>query len=178
MKNAEINFLSSDLDVGKLIIMLNKAQNQEWLTYYQSWIGAILMEGPMHNEIKPELFFHSYEELNHALLIKSRMLQLGVTPNMKPSVSMKNPRCQIPNNLYTTAILNHKLTGEYQAINMYKEIADFTYKKDPTTHQLVTSILGEELTHVRDIEKWLDDISNIKYGSKNAKILNYAQLYH
>ena len=36
----------SALDIKKLIKMLNAALSEEWLAYYQYWIGARLMEGP------------------------------------------------------------------------------------------------------------------------------------
>ena len=35
MEKAKIGILSSDLNVDKLIGMLNEALSQEWLTYYQ-----------------------------------------------------------------------------------------------------------------------------------------------
>ena len=36
-----------NLDVEKLIEMLNAALCEEWLAYYQYWVGARIMEGPM-----------------------------------------------------------------------------------------------------------------------------------
>ena len=44
-----------DLDVKKLIEILNQALSEEWLAYYQYWIGARVMSGPMHGEIEKEL---------------------------------------------------------------------------------------------------------------------------
>ncbi len=38
-------------DVNKLIGMLNGALAEEWLAYYQYWIGARLLEGPMRLEV-------------------------------------------------------------------------------------------------------------------------------
>ena len=35
----------ASVDVEKLIGMLNAALAEEWLAYYQYWIGARLMEG-------------------------------------------------------------------------------------------------------------------------------------
>ncbi len=162
MENREIGVLKSDLDVDKLLGMLNEALDQEWLTYYQSWIGAILMEGPMWAVIKPELFIHSNQELSHATLIKTRMLQLGAELNLNSLGSMKNPYCKVPDNPYITVILHQNLTEELSAIERYSEIADFTEGKDETTHQIVSYILNEELTHERNIENWLDAIALIK----------------
>ena len=41
----------ASVDVSKLLEMLNAALSEEWLAYYQYWIGARLMEGPMRSEI-------------------------------------------------------------------------------------------------------------------------------
>jgi bacterioferritin len=69
-----------DLDVKKLIKMLNEALSEEWLAYYQYWIGARVMEGPMRSEIEPELLLHADQELNHAVLVVDRIIQLGGDP--------------------------------------------------------------------------------------------------
>ena len=45
----------SSVDVDKLLEMLNGALAEEWLAYYQYWIGARVMEGPMRSEIEAEL---------------------------------------------------------------------------------------------------------------------------
>lgn len=49
----------ASVDVDKLLGMLNAALSEEWLAYFQYWIGARLMEGPMRNEVEPELLLHA-----------------------------------------------------------------------------------------------------------------------
>ena len=75
----------ADLDVTKLIQMLNEALAEEWLAYYQYWGGARVMEGPMRSEVEPELLLHATEELGHAELVANRILQLGGTPLLNPN---------------------------------------------------------------------------------------------
>ena len=74
----------SNLDVEKLIRMLNEALAEEWLAYYQYWIGARMMEGPMRSEVEPELLLHATQELGHAELVVNRIIQLGGTPLLNP----------------------------------------------------------------------------------------------
>ena len=57
MGKQAVNIL--ELDVPKLLDMLNAALAEEWLAYYQYWIGARLMEGPMRSEVEPELLLHA-----------------------------------------------------------------------------------------------------------------------
>jgi len=64
----------SSVDVDQLLKMLNAALAEEWLAYYQYWIGAQIMEGPMRSEIEPELMLHANQELGHALLVVNRIV--------------------------------------------------------------------------------------------------------
>jgi len=170
MGKQAVNIL--DLDVNKLIDMLNAALSEEWLAYYQYWIGARMMEGPMRSEIEPELLLHADQELNHAVLVVDRIIQLGGTPVLNPADWMKLGRCgyDAPNDPYVTAILEQNLKGERCAIQRYKEIADFTNGKDHTTHQIATNILTEELEHEHDIEDWLTDIERMKEDIRKFRL--------
>ncbi len=161
-----------DIDVKKLIQMLNAALSEEWLAYYQYWIGARLMEGPMRSEIEPELLVHADQELNHAVLVVERIIQLGGTPVLNPSDWPKLSRCDYdaPEDPYVEVILNQNLKGERCAIQRYKEIADYTTGKDHTTHQMATTILNEELEHEQDIEDWLTDIERMKEDIKKIRV--------
>ena len=83
----------SSVDVDKLLEMLNAALSEEWLAYYQYWIGARLMEGPMRSEVEPELLLHADQELNHAVMVVNRIIQLGGTPVIHPNEWTKLAPC-------------------------------------------------------------------------------------
>ncbi len=152
------------VDVNKLLDMLNGALSEEWLAYYQYWIGARLMEGPMRSEVEPELILHADQELGHALLVVSRIIQLGGTPVINPNEWTKLAKCtyEEPSDPYIEVILEQNLNGERCAIQRYQEIADFTEGKDHSTHQMAVQILNEELEHENDIEGWIKDINRMK----------------
>jgi bacterioferritin len=159
------------VDVQKLIGMLNGALSEEWLAYYQYWIGARLMEGPMRSEIEPELLLHANQELNHAVLVVGRIIQLGGTPVVHPADWFKFSHCEYdaPKDPYVEVVLNQNLKGERCAIKRYKELADFTNGKDHTTHQMATTILNEELEHEQDIEDWITDLRRMKEDIKKIR---------
>ena len=165
-----INILK--LDVKKLLKMLNAALSEEWLAYYQYWIGARLMEGPMRSEIEPELLVHADQELGHAVLVVGRIIQLGGTPVLNPADWPRLSRCDYdaPTDPYVEVVLEQNLKGERCAIQRYKEIADFTNGKDHTTHQMATTILNEELEHENDIEDWITDIRRMKEEMKKIRL--------
>ncbi|MGI6152020.1 MAG: ferritin-like domain-containing protein [Christensenellales bacterium] len=154
----------ANLDVEKLLEMLNAALAEEWLAYYQYWIGARVMEGPMRSEVEPELLLHATEELNHAVMVVDRIIQLGGTPVLNPKDWFKHAECDYeePNDPYIEVILNQNLDGERCAIDRYQKIAAFTDGKDFATYQMAVTILNDELEHEEDIESWLTDIERLK----------------
>lgn len=153
-----------NLDVDLLIETLNEALAEEWLAYYQYWIGARLMEGPMRNEVESELLIHANEELGHAELLVGRIIQLGGRPLTHPAMWMEKAKCKYeePIDTYVETILTQNLHGERCAINRYQDLAQMTDGKDHATHQIVTQILNDELEHEEDIEAFIADIERLK----------------
>ena len=164
--------ISASVDIEKLLEMLNAALSEEWLAYYQYWIGARLMEGPMRSEVEPELLVHADQELGHAVLVVNRIIQLGGTPVVNPVDWTKLARCSYdaPTDPYIEVILEQNLKGERCAIQRYQEIADFTNGKDHSTHQMAVTILNEELEHENDIEDWLTDLQRMKEEFRKIRL--------
>jgi bacterioferritin len=162
----------SKVDNEKLVEMLNAALAEEWLAYYQYWVGAKVMEGPMRSEIEPELVLHAQQELIHAELVSNRIIQLGGTPVLSPFEWKNLARCDYdaPTDPYIEIILEQNLKGERCAIQRYQEIADFTAGKDHTTHQMAVNILNQEIEHENDIEDWITDINRMKEEWKKLRI--------
>ena len=162
----------TSVDIKQLTSMLNAALSEEWLAYYQYWIGARVMEGPMRSEIEPELLVHATEELNHAELLVNRIIQLGGEPVLNPSEWSKLARCKYdePSDPYVEKILEQNLKGERCAIERYQEIANFTHGKDYATYQMAVSILNDELEHEHDIEDWINDLNRMKEEWKKLRM--------
>lgn len=152
------------LDVPMLIKRLNMALAEEWLAYYQYWVGARVMHGPMRSEIEPELLKHAEEELYHAELLAERILQLEGTPLIDPQEWFTHAGCKYaaPTDIYIGSILNQNLIGERCAINRYQEIANITSGIDHTTHKIATEILEDEIEHENDLVDYLTDLKLIK----------------
>ena len=103
-----------NLDVQKLIEMLNAALCEEWLAYYQYWVGARVTEGPMRSEIESEILKHADEELSLSVKLIYRIIQLGGTPVLSPDQWMKMARCkyEAPTDPYIETVLEQNLRGE------------------------------------------------------------------
>ena len=162
----------ADLDVNKLLQQLNEALAEEWLAYYQYWVGARVMEGPMRSEVEPELLLHATQELGHAELVAGRIIQLGGTPLLNPGQWTSFSKCayEEPADPYIEAILEQNLNGERCAIQRYQNLASFTEGKDHSTHQMAVSILNDELEHEHDIEDWINDIERMKDDLRKLKL--------
>lgn len=153
-----------DLDVEELIGILNKALAEEWLAYYQYWIGARVMEGPMRSSVAPELLLHATQELNHAMLVCDRIIQLEGQPIIDPRNWFVEAGCayEAPEDPYIEEIIKQNITGERCAIARYHGIVQMTEGKDSITNELAKQILAEELEHEQDLEDYLKDINRLK----------------
>ena len=82
-----------DIEVNEVIELLNKALADEWLAYYQYWIGAKVVKGPMRRAVVDELIEHATDELRHADMVAERILQLGGIPILSPSEWLEKSNC-------------------------------------------------------------------------------------
>jgi bacterioferritin len=148
------------MDVEKLIEMLNQAYASEWLAYYQYWLGAKLIKGPMKDAVAAELNLHATEELAHAMLVANRILQLGGTPVLTPRGWEEASPCKYdaPADPYVAVLLDQNIAGEQCAISAYKGLMDATRDKDMVTYNLALTILGQEVEHEEDLQSLREDL--------------------
>jgi bacterioferritin len=147
------------VDVDRLIEMLNKAYADEWLAYYQYWVGAKVAQGRMRGLVAKELEEHAGEELKHAEKLVERMIQLGGRPLLEPQQWFKETHCgyDAPSNPDTQALLKQNIKGEQCAIETYKKLLEFVKDKDPITYHLALGIMEDEVEHEEDLESLLGD---------------------
>jgi len=152
------------LDVDNLIELLNKALADEWLAYYQYWVGAKVVAGPMRREVEAELIEHAGDELIHAEMLADRIIQLGGTPILKPEGWYKKTNCgyEAPEDPSVMKILDQNIGAEQCAIDVYKKLLDMVEGKDSITYRIVDEILGDEVEHEEDLEALVEDIEIMK----------------
>ncbi len=157
------------MDVEDLLRMLNQAYASEWLAYYQYWLGARLIKGPMKDAVAAELTLHATEELNHAVLVSSRIIQLGGTPVLSPQGwgSMSPCAYDAPEDPYVAVLLDQNIAGEQCAITLYKGLMDATKDKDMVTYNMALTILEQEVEHEEDLQSLREDLQlMVDRGSK------------
>jgi bacterioferritin len=148
------------MNVDELLHLLNKALSDEWLAYYQYWVGSKVVKGPMKNAVIAELTIHATEELSHAELIATRIIQLGGTPVLAPEEWMKLTNCgyEPPFNHYVEEILNQNIRGEQCAIRTYNSLLDITREGDPVSYNMILTILSQEVEHEEDLQSLREDL--------------------
>ena len=151
-------------DLKKLLELLNKALADEWLAYYQYWVGSKIAIGPMRNAVVAELSEHAKEELGHAELLAERILQLGGAPILSPQDWYKLTNCgyETPEDPFVVRLLEQNIKGEQCAIKVYNELLEFVKDKDPITYGLVLKILEDEIKHEFELKSILEDIRRMK----------------
>jgi len=148
------------MDVDELVLLLNKAYADEWLAYYQYWLGAKVIKGPMKDAVAAELLQHATEELGHADLLSIRIIQLGGTPVSTPSKWLEFTNCgyDAPDDPHVQKLLEQNIQGEQCAISTYKELMEKTRDTDPVTYNLALQILSDEVEHEEDLQSLQEDI--------------------
>jgi bacterioferritin len=148
------------MDVNELIGLLNAAFASEWLAYYQYWLGAKVIKGPMKDAVAAELTLHATEELNHATLLATRIVQLGGVPVQDPRQWFELSPCAYdpPEDPYVTVLLTQNIAGEQCAISAYKNLMDITKDKDMVTYNMALTILQQEVEHEEDLQSLQEDL--------------------
>lgn len=148
------------MDVEQLLKLLNQAYASEWLAYYQYWLGAKLIKGPMKDAVAAELNLHATEELGHATLLAGRIIQLGGTPLLDPRQWFEQSPCayDAPDDAYVSVLLDENIAGEQCAIDTYKKLMDATKDKDMVTYNMALTILEQEVEHEEDLQSLKEDL--------------------
>ena len=148
------------MNVDELINLLNRALADEWLAYYQYWIGAKVVKGPMKDAVIAELDLHATEELAHAVLLTTRIVQLGGTPVLSPAEWMKITNCgyDAPEDPYVGKVLEQNIKGEQCAIKTYNHLLDLTREGDPVSYNMILGILSQEVEHEEDLDALREDL--------------------
>jgi bacterioferritin len=148
------------LAIDDLLATLNKAFADEWLAYYQYWLGAKVAKGPMKEAVIAELLQHSLDELRHAGMLTMRIIQLGGTPVDSPAGWLTQTNCgyDAPTDPYVKVLLEQNIKGEQCAIGVYTRLLEMTRGKDDVTYNLLLQILSDEVEHEEDLQALAEDL--------------------
>lgn len=151
---------SLGIKILELVKLLNEAFADEWLAYYQYWLGAKVAVGIPREAVVAELIQHATDELRHAGMLADRIIQLGGTPLIEPKAWYEFTSCGYakPENPDVRILLDQNIKGEQCAIMGYKKMMDYTHDKDIVTYDMALQIMTDEIEHEEDLEAIKEDI--------------------
>jgi bacterioferritin len=149
-----------------IIVQLQKRMSEEWLAYYQYWVGALVCVGQLRPDIQDELNAHADEEKGHADTIANRIIELGGVPVLDPKewFTLANSKYMAPKIPYNTIdIVEQNKMGEQQAIDNYIALSKALKDgEDQVTYLMIMEILGDEQRHKNDLLMYQKDFGLIK----------------
>ena len=160
MAKESVLILRQRIDLPELITQLNAALSEEWLAFYQYWIGAQVVEGAMRSDVQREFDEHALEEFAHAKLLADRIVQLEGVPVLDPMQWSVLARCKysVPIDADVINLLKQNIAAERCAVIRYEEIASLCNNVDYTTCDIAKRIMADEAKHEQDLQDLLRDI--------------------
>lgn len=164
MAKETVNILKDKIDIVELLAQLNAALSEEWLAFYQYWVGSFVVEGAMRGDVQREFQEHAATEYNHAKLLADRIIELEGVPVLDPKQWFDLARCKYdaPVDFGSEVLLKQNVESERCAIYRYQQIAEFTNGIDFTTCDIAKHIMAEEEDHEQDLQDYLNDIARMK----------------
>ncbi len=171
MAKESIAILKGRVDVVQILDELNAALSEEWLAFYQYWVGAFVLKGAMRADVQREFNAHAMEELSHAKLLADRIIELGGVPVLDPKLWFDMTKCAYaaPIDFDVVKILKQNVGAERCAIMRYQTIATMTDGRDYTTCDIAKRILAEEEDHEQELQDFLDDIAHMNADVQREK---------
>jgi bacterioferritin len=148
------------LDVEELIADLKRAYADEWLAAYAyTHMAQVIAGGAVAPRVAALLRELAAEELEHQDELAERIAQLGGEPLDDPMqlVEASNEGYPAPPADATDVegVIKVVIEAERGAIQVYNDLVQKTFGKDPVTYNLMVHILEEEVDHEEDFESLL-----------------------
>jgi bacterioferritin len=142
-------------DHKKVVAMLNGALATElvcilrYKRHYHTATG--LQNGP----IKAEFLQHAQEEQEHADMLAERIVQLNGLPDFNPGTLAIRSHAEYDDSKNVQSMIKANLIAERVAIESYRQMIEVIGDADPTTRQMLVTIMMVEEEHADDMRELL-----------------------
>jgi bacterioferritin len=138
-----------------IVKLLNDALATELVCVLRYRRHHYTAKGIASPKIADELLIHANEELAHADLLATRIVQLGGEPDFEPASLAQRSHADYDDNTDLAAMLKNDLVAERVAIEGYRQMIHLIGDKDPTTRRVLEEILAVEEEHADELRDWL-----------------------
>ena len=149
-------------DREAVIGLLNQALATELVCVLRYRRHCFMARGIFARGVAAEFLTHSNEELEHADQLAARIVQLGGEPDFSPDHLADRSHAEYVAGTSLHSMLTEDLIAERIAISSYREVVRYLGTDDPTTSDMLKSILAVEEKHADDLADLLDDFPHSK----------------
>jgi bacterioferritin len=145
-------------DRERVIQVLNEVVATELVCYLRYKRHYFTAKGLNATNAEAEFLQHATDELGHADLAAGRITQLQGDPDFNPDILSKRSHAEyVPGNTLQEMV-TEDLVAERVAVASYQEIIRWLGNDDPTTRNMIETILAVEEEHAEDMLNLLDEI--------------------
>ena len=144
-------------DREAIIQQLNKALATELVCVLRYRRHYFMAAGIHSKAVADEFLAHSQEEQAHADKLAERIVQLGGEPDLDPEGLSRRSHAEYVAGESLEDMIREDLVAERIAIDSYRELIQFLGNQDPTTSDLLKSILAVEEEHADELADFLED---------------------
>ena len=145
-------------DRSEVLAQLNAALATELVCVMRYRRHYFMARGIHARSVAEEFLAHSNEELDHADRLAARIVQLGGEPNFDPDGLVSRSHAQYTAGTSLVDMIREDLVAERIAIDSYRGFIRYLGHDDPTTSNLLKSILAVEEEHADDLADLLEDL--------------------
>jgi len=145
-------------DRERVIEVLNEALATEIVCVLRYKRHYYMAQGVIAQAAAAEFLQHATDEQGHADSIALRITQLQGKPNFNPEGLTSRSHAEYVEGDTLPDMIREDLVAERVAIESYSEIIRWLGDKDPTTRNLMVTILGVEEEHANDMLNLLEDL--------------------
>lgn len=144
-----------EADRQAIIAMLNQALATELVCVLRYKRHHYTLTGLHNGPIKAEFLAHALEEQGHADQIAARIVQLNGTPDFNPATLAARSHADYDESTHVQSMVKANLIAERIAIEVYRQMIRDIGDTDPTTRQMLVSIMAAEEEHADEMRDLL-----------------------
>lgn len=163
LKHLEQGAVTADYDADRVVLIqqLNQALATELVCVLRYRHHHFMARGIHARSVAQEFLVHANEELGHADSLAARIVQLGGEPDFSPQHLESRSHVDYMACHKLHDMISENLVAERIAIHSYRASIQSLGDKDPTTSDLLKSILAAEEQHADELASLLADMSTV-----------------
>jgi bacterioferritin len=159
LQHLELGAVTTDYSADRKAVIerLNQALATELVCVLRYRRHHFMARGIHARSVAAEFLVHSNEEQGHADLLAARIVQLGGEPDFDPDTLTRRSHVQYIAGSSLRDMIREDLVAERVAIHSYRELVRYLGTDDPTTSDLIKTILAVEEQHANELADYLED---------------------